>query len=105
VITVLLAIAVAALAAALAYEAYQRRLEKRIYRGLLAEESAQRIAMDRRIDGTAAHLIGRRQRHAEALEQTIADTQCALMWTAWRLSEAGVLTEADAPANDVETIN
>ena len=102
---VALTIAVVLLAGALAWERYRRKQDIRIYRGLLAEESAQRIAMDQRIDGTAADLIGRRQRHAEALEQTIADTQCGLLWIAQRLTDKGVLGPEDAPDSDVDTIN
>jgi len=106
VLTVVLAVtAVVTLGAGLAYERYRRKQDIRIYRGLLAEESAQRITMDKRIDETAADLIGRRQRHAEALEQTIADTQTALMYLVWRLVENGVLDGNDAPDSDVDTVN
>jgi hypothetical protein len=100
VLTAILAIVVVMLATALGYEAYMRRQDLRVFRSLLAEESADRIASVRQLDATAGALINRLQLHAISVEKTIADTQCALMWTAWRLAERGVLDGDDVPGDD-----
>lgn len=49
----------------------------------------------------------RLQRHVDALEAAESETRTALMWTASRLAERGVLDESDAPLLDgeVEKIN
>jgi hypothetical protein len=82
-------VALVALAWCLAYERDRRKQDGRIFRSLLAEESAQRIFTERQM-----------QRHAVSLERQIIDTQTALMFVAWRLTENGVLDPSDAPADD-----
>jgi hypothetical protein len=99
---IVLAVAVAMLAAGLAYERYRRKQDLRVLRSLLAEESANRIIADRSIDATAAHVIGRLQRQAIAIEDAIVNIETAMLYQHWRLLENGVLDADDAPPDNVE---
>jgi hypothetical protein len=90
----LLAFAVLVLGLALGYETYRRKQDIRIYRGFLADESAERIRLIRQL-----------QHNEAAAEEAIVNTQTALMYLAWRLTENGTLDEDDAPADEIKAIN
>jgi hypothetical protein len=105
VLNVVLAVAVAMLAAGLAYERYRRRQDLRILRSLLAKESADRIIASRRLDATAAGVLGRLQSHAIGLEASITDVATALSYLTWRLAAKGCINADDSPERTTDVIN
>lgn len=87
-----LIVAVLALSMAVAYEAYMRRQDLRIYRSLLVDEGVKRAIVTRQL-----------QHHAIALEAATANTEAALMFLTWRLACRGVLNGDDAPVDSSAT--